>query len=145
MQVPRRYSKRELLGKLRVHYLFSADELPGIGEHSSRWEVVSAFLQLGEARAERLIETEGGIALLQSIPGRLNTGAIYIYNEALRVFLWMRFDRDDDLNGVDFDRAVWAYRLLQFTAGNTTKHTSPVRQMSAPSSAAGQPVSRWVH
>ena len=27
----------------------------------------------------------------------------------------MRFDRDDDLNGKDFDRAVWAYRLLQWT------------------------------
>ncbi len=27
----------------------------------------------------------------------------------------MRFDRDDDLDGVDFDRAVWAYRLLQWT------------------------------
>ena len=27
----------------------------------------------------------------------------------------MRFDRDDDLNGADFDRAVWAYRLLQWT------------------------------
>ncbi len=26
----------------------------------------------------------------------------------------MRFDRDDDLNGVDFDQAVWAYRLLKW-------------------------------
>ena len=36
------------------------------------------------------------------------------YNESLRVFLWLRFDRDDDLNGPDFDRAVWAYRLLKW-------------------------------
>jgi hypothetical protein len=26
----------------------------------------------------------------------------------------MRFDRDDDLNGRDFDRAVWAYRLHEW-------------------------------
>jgi hypothetical protein len=51
---------------------------------------------------------------LQSVSKRPNTGAIYVYNESLRVFLWLRFDRDDDLNGPDFDRAVWAYRLLKW-------------------------------
>ena len=115
MHTQRRYSKRELLGQLRVEYLFSVHELPGITLSSSRWEVLGAFLKAGEARAERLIETDGGFLFLQSIPGRRNTGAIYAYNEVAQVFLWMRFDRDDDLNGVDFDRAVWAYRLLQWT------------------------------
>ena len=115
MPTPRRYSKRELLGQLRVEYLFSVHELPGITSSSSRWEILGAFLQAGEARAERLIETEGGFLFLQSIPGRRNTGAIYVYNEAAQVFLWLRFDRDDDLNGADFDQAVWAYRLLQWT------------------------------
>ena len=115
MPTPRRYSKRELLGQLRVEYLFSVHELPGITSSSSRWEILGAFLQAGEARAERLIETEGGFLFLQSIPGRRNTGAIYVYNEAAQVFLWLRFDRDDDLSGADFDQAVWAYRLLQWT------------------------------
>lgn len=115
MLTQRRYSKRELLGQLRVEYLFSIHELPGITPYSSRWEVLGAFLKAGEARAERLIETEGGFLFLQSIPGRRSTGAIYAYNEAAKVFLWMRFHRDDDLDGVDFDRAVWAYRLLQWT------------------------------
>ncbi len=115
MHTQRRFSKRELLGQLRVEYLFSVHELPGITSSSSRWEVLGAFLQAGEARAERLIETDGGFLFLQSIPGRRSTGAIYVYNEAAQVFLWLRFDRDDDLNGVDFDRAVWAYRLLQWT------------------------------
>ncbi len=115
MHTQRRYSKRELLGQLRVEYLFSVHELPGITSSSSRWEVLGAFLKAGEARAERLIETDGGFLFLQSIPGRRSTGAIYAYNEAAQVFLWMRFDRDDDLNGVDFDQAVWAYRLLQWT------------------------------
>ena len=115
MPTPRRYSKRELLGQLRVEYLFSVHELPGITSSSSRWEILGAFLQAGEARAERLIEIEGGFLFLQSIPGRRNTGAIYVYNEAAQVFLWLRFDRDDDLSGADFDQAVWAYRLLQWT------------------------------
>ena len=115
MHTQRRYSKREVLGQLRVEYLFSVHELPGVNAASSRWEILGAFLQAGEGRAERLIETESGLLFLQSIPGRPNTGAIYVYNEAAQVFLWMRFDRDDDLNGVDFDQAVWAYRLLRWT------------------------------
>ena len=115
MKTQRRYSKRELLGRLRVDYLFTADGLPGITESSSRWEILGAFLRVGEARAERLIETDGGLIFLESIPHRPNTGAIYVYNEAAKVFLWLRFDRDDDLNGSDFDHAVWAYRLLRWT------------------------------
>jgi hypothetical protein len=114
MTMQRRYSKRELLGRLRVDYLFSTDALPDITPGSSRWEVLAAFLKAGEARAERLIETDGGLIFLQSIPHRPNTGAIYVYNEATGAFLWMRFDRDDDLNGGDFDQAVWAYRLLKW-------------------------------
>jgi hypothetical protein len=126
----RRYSKRELLGQLRVDYLFSTDSLSGLTSSSSRWEVLAAFLKAGDARAERLIETEGGLIFLQSIPHRPNTGAIYVYNEAARVFLWMRFDRDDDLNGSDFDQAVWAYRLLRWTnlldrAGNRSARVYP--------------------
>ena len=115
MRTQRRSSKREVLGQLRVEYLFSVHELSGVTPESSRWEVFGAFLKAGEARAERLIETEGGFLFLQSIPGRANTGAIYVYNEATQVFLWLRFDRDDDLSGRDFDQAVWAYRLLRWT------------------------------
>ena len=115
MKTQRRYSKRELLGRLRVDYLFSTDALSGLASGSSRWEVLAAFLKAGDARAERLIETDGGLIFLQSIPHRPNTGAIYVYHEATGSFLWLRFDRDDDLNGVDFDKAVWAYRLLKWT------------------------------
>ena len=72
MHTQRRYSKRALLGRLRIDYLFSNDQLPGITPESSRWEVLAAFLKAGDARAERLIETEGGMIFLQSIPsGRI--------------------------------------------------------------------------
>ena len=114
MRTQRCYSKRELLGQLQVDYLFSTNELPGVNASSSRWEVLAAFLKAGDARAERLIETDGGLIFLQSVPHRPNTGAIYVYNEATNAFLWMRFDRDDDLNGKEFDRAVWAYRLSKW-------------------------------
>jgi hypothetical protein len=114
MRTQSRYSKRELLGRLRVDYLFTTDKLPGVTSTSSRWEVLAAFLKAGDARAERLIETDGGLIFLQSIPHRPNTGAIYVYNESLGVFLWLRFDRDDDLNGHDFDNAVRVYRLLKW-------------------------------
>ncbi len=115
MKTQRRYSKRELLGQLRVDYLFSTDALPGLTPDSSRWEALAAFLKNGEARAERLIETDGGLIFLQSIPHRPNTGAIYVYHEETGAFLWLRFDRDCDLSGADFDRAVSAYRLLKWT------------------------------
>jgi hypothetical protein len=114
MRMQRRYSKRELLGQLQVDYLFSTNELSGVDASSSRWEVLAAFLKAGDARAERLIETDGGLIFLQSVPHRPNTGAINVYNEATNAFLWMRFDRDDDLNGKEFDRAVWAYRLSKW-------------------------------
>ena len=41
MHTQRRYSKRELLGRLRIDYLFSNDQLPGITPESSRWEVLA--------------------------------------------------------------------------------------------------------
>src|ERR1700686_4302377 len=62
-------------------YLFSTNKLPGIDASSSRWEVLAAFLKAGDARAERLIESDGGLIFLQSVPHRPNTGAIYVYNE----------------------------------------------------------------
>ncbi len=148
MHTQRRFSKRELLGQLRVEFLFSVHGLPGITSSSSRWEVLSAFLKAGEGRAERLIETDGGLLFLQSIPGRRNTGAIYAYNEAAQVFLWLRFDRDDDLNGIDFDQAVWAYRLLQWTTLErmAREQLVPKGAPEEPSSApASEPWSSLVH
>lgn len=127
MKMQRRYSKREVLGQLRVEYLFSTNELTGIHRMSLRWEVLAAFLKAGEGRAERLIETDGGLVFLQSIPHRPSTGAIYVYHEASGSFLWMRFDRDDDLSGREFDQVVWAYQLLKWTniKCSAEKGTSP--------------------
>jgi hypothetical protein len=110
----RRYSKRELLGSLHVDYVMSVTDL-GLAAGSNRWDVLRAFLAVGEARAERLVEEEDGFLILQSVPGRPNTGGIYLYAEKLQAFFWLRFDlKEDTLNADDFQLALRVYRLTAF-------------------------------
>ena len=110
----RRYSKRELLGSLHVDYVMSVTDL-GLAAGSNRWDVLRAFLAVGEARAERLVEEEDGFLILQSIPGRSNTGGLYLYTEKLHAFFWLRFDlKEDTLNADDFQLALRVYRLTAF-------------------------------
>jgi hypothetical protein len=114
----RRYSKRELLGNLHVDYVMSVTDL-GLAAGSNRWDVLRAFLAVGEARAERLVEEEDGFLILQSIPGRPNTGGIYLFTEPLQAFFWLRFDhKEDTLNGDDFQFALRVYHLLDGITGN---------------------------
>jgi hypothetical protein len=110
----RRYSKRELLGSLHVDYVMSVTDL-GLAAGSNRWDVLRAFLAVGEARAERLVEEDNGFLILQSIPGRPNTGGIYLYAENLQSFFWLRFDlKEDTLSADDFQLALRVYRLTAF-------------------------------
>ena len=106
----RRYSKRELLGNLHVDYVMSVTDL-GLAAGSNRWDVLRAFLAVGEARAERLVEEEDGFLILQSVPGQPNTGGIYLFAEPLQAFFWIRFDvKEDTLNGNDFQFALRVYQ-----------------------------------
>jgi hypothetical protein len=119
----RRYSKRELLGSLHVDFVMSVKDL-GFAPGANRWDVLRAFLVVGEARAERLVEDDGGFLLLQSVPGRANTGAIYAYIEQLQAFFWLRFEqKEDTLNGDDFQNALRIYHLVQFVQRGNTDHT----------------------
>jgi hypothetical protein len=114
----RRYSKRELLGSLYVDYVMSVTDL-GLTPKANRWDVLRAFLDVGEARAERLVEETGGFLLLQSVPGRPNTGAVYAYIEQLQAFFWLRFEqKEDTLNGEDFQHALRIYHLVSFVSGH---------------------------
>ena len=114
----RRYSKRELLGSLYVDYVMSVTDL-GLTPKANRWAVLRAFLDVGEARAERLVEETGGFLLLQSVPGRPNTGAIYAYIERLQAFFWLRFEqKEDTLNGEDFQHALRIHHLVRFVSGH---------------------------
>ena len=117
----RRYSKRELLGSLHVDCILSVSDL-GLARGANRWEVLRAFLDRGEARAERLVEDADGLLILQSIPGRENTGAIYVYRESRQAFFWLRFgDREDDLNPEDFQNALRVHRLVRLVADATAR------------------------
>ena len=117
----RRYSKRELLGSLHVDCILSVSDL-GLTPGTSRWEVLGAFLDRGEAHAQRLVEDRNGFVILQSIPGRQNTGAIYVYRESLQAFFWLRFgDREDDLNPEDFQNALRVHRLVRLVADAPSK------------------------
>jgi hypothetical protein len=113
----RRYSKRELLGSLHVDYVMSVTDL-GLAPNANRWDVLRAFLNVGEARAERLVEETGGFLLLQSVPGCPNTGAIYAYIERLQAFFWLRFEqKEDTLNGEDFQNVLRVHHLVKFVSG----------------------------
>ena len=113
----RRYSKRELLGSLHVDYVMSVSDL-GLIPGTNRWEVLRAFLTRGEGRAERVVEAQDGFLILQSIPGRQNTGALYLYRESLGAFFWLSFgEHEGDLSGEDFQKAWRIHRLIRFVAG----------------------------
>jgi hypothetical protein len=117
----RRYSKRELLGSLQVDCILSVSDL-GLAPGANRWQVLRAFLERGEARAERLVEDRDGFVILQSVPGRQNTGGIYVYRESLQAFFWLRFgNREDDLNSEDFQNALRVHRLVRLVADAPSK------------------------
>jgi hypothetical protein len=66
----RHYSKRELLGSLHVDYVMSVTDL-GLAPKANRWDVLRAFLKVGEARAERLVEETAGFSssrVFQGVP-----------------------------------------------------------------------------
>ena len=125
----RRYSKRELLGSLHVDYIMSVSDL-GLQPDTNRWDVLRAFLKRGEARAERLVEDRHGFLILQSIPGRPNTGAMYLYRENLQAFFWLSFgNREDDLNGEDFQNALRVHRLIRLVGdGPRPRHRNRYRR-----------------
>jgi hypothetical protein len=129
MSYRRRYSKRELLGSLQVDFVMSVKDL-GLTPQSNRWVVLDAFLKRGEARAERLIEEPDGFLILESIPGRPNTGAVYLYRESLQSFFWLSFgNREDDLDGRDFENALRIHHLIRWVGnGPRPGHRRPHRR-----------------
>jgi len=137
----RRYSKRELLGSLHVDYVMSVTDL-GLAPKANRWDVLRAFLKVGEARAERLVEETGGFLVLQSVPRRPNTGAIYAYIERLQAFFWLRFEqKEDTLNGEDFQNTLRVHHLVRFVSGHPeTPHRHHRRNRKARRAAKGAAV-----
>jgi hypothetical protein len=67
----RRYSKRELLGSLHLDCIQSVSDL-GLAPGANRWEVLRAFLDRGEARAEGLVERSGRLSASIGPPDSAN-------------------------------------------------------------------------
>jgi hypothetical protein len=104
-------------GEISFQPLFTSGDI-GVRDGATVEQVVTSFLWIGEAIAERWIEMPKGILLLQSIPGRDGSGAIYLYDRDRQVFFFVNFadGRDDSFTAVEFDALVNEYDLVSFAA-----------------------------
>ena len=101
-------------GAIRFDPLFTTDDI-GVRQDASIEHVVKAFLNAGEALASRWIEMPRGILLLQSVPDKPASGAIYLYDREGRIFYFVSFleGRDDALTVSEFDQLVVEYDLVR--------------------------------
>ena len=93
----------------RIEYrpIFRATDLKGIGRKSSHMHVLLAFQQVAECTVERFVEAPNGWLLLASIPGRPNTGGIYLYDDRSKGIYWLSVaGRDENFNAADFDNLL---------------------------------------
>lgn len=97
--------------------LFTTDEI-GLRKDASIEHVVKVFLAVGEGMAARWIEMPRGILLLQTVPGQLASGAIYLYDRERNIFFFVDFveGRNDSLTPAEFDQLVVEYDLVSWTA-----------------------------
>ena len=106
-------------GPVTASPLFTAASLKGIGASSSVWQIVEQFLQLSEGVAERIAEGPGGLLLLVGVPGRENTGALYLYQKSSHVFFSLDFAAQDSFSSMSFDAIVQMYSLDKLIATPT--------------------------
>lgn len=97
--------------------LFTTNDI-GLSKDASVEHVVKVFLTVGEAMAARWIEMPRGILLLQAVPDRPASGAIYLYDRERHIFFFVDFvdGRDDTLTAAEFDQLVAEYDLVSWTA-----------------------------
>jgi hypothetical protein len=107
-------------GAIRFEPLFTTADI-GLRPEASVEHVVKAFLNVGEALAARWIEMPRGILLLQSVPDRPASGAIYLYDRERHIFYFVSFldGSDDALTPAEFDQLVGEYDLVSRAANPT--------------------------
>jgi len=77
-------------------------------------EIVTAFLELGEAIATRWIETRKGVLLLQMVPDDGASGAIYIFDRQREQWFMLSFEGcEDQFTPEKFDRTFTEYDLFR--------------------------------
>ena len=129
-------------GKLYFHKLF---HLAGLGLKDSGIHVdriIREFLKIGEAVAARWIQMPHGILILQMVPGKADSGAIYLYDREQQMFYMVGFDGPDDhLTVEEFDRLMDEYGLLlfaeqpQYARSSTPSMPGTVRNSAVPAPA----------
>lgn len=98
------------LGKMAAYKMMSWRD-----QHAnSIEEIVTAFLQIGEAVATRWIETRKGILLLQMAPDNNASGAIYLFDRQREQWYLLSFEEcEDQFTAEKFDRAFSEYDLFR--------------------------------
>ena len=104
-------------GALMFTALFTSREI-GLGDHAGIEHVTKVFMHVGEALPTRWIEMPKGVLFLQTVPGRIATGGIYLYDRERNIFFFLTFaeGRDDSLTATEFDDLVGEYDLISMTA-----------------------------
>ncbi len=121
-------------GTLSFHRLFSTQEI-GLGNHAEYFTngVIRQFLKIGEAVAGRWIEMPLGVLILQMVPGRPDSGAIYLYDRKQQIFYMLGFDgEDDNLTLEEFNDLVAEYDLLRFAEQPSRVQLEPPPPPSLP-------------
>ncbi len=89
--------------------MFRATELKGAGRKSSHLQVMVAFQQTAECTVDRFVEAPNGWLLLASVPGRPNTGGIYLYDDRSKYIFWLAIaGREEDFSASEFDNLLHA-------------------------------------
>jgi hypothetical protein len=104
-------------GAVSFEPLFTAEDI-GLRKDANVEHAIKVFLYVGEAIASRWIEMPKGVLLLQTIPGRPESGAIYLYDRQQQIFYFVFFEegRDDSLTTAQFEQLVGEYNLLVWTS-----------------------------
>jgi hypothetical protein len=98
------------LGKMSITKMFNCrDDAAGSIE-----QIVTAFLELGDAIATRWIETRKGVLVLQMVPDNSESGAIYVLDRQHDQWYWLTFDECEcEFTSEKFDRAFSEYDLFR--------------------------------
>ena len=102
-------------GTITPHRLFGVREL-GFGTPEPHVDlVIKAFLGIGEAVAARWIQMPNAILLLQMVPEKAASGAIYVYDRLCQDFYMLSFEgAEDTLTVEEFSQLLPEYNLLRF-------------------------------
>lgn len=104
-------------GPVSFHPLFTAEDI-GLRKDASVEHAIKVFLYIGEAIASRWVQMPQGVLLLQAVPDKPQSGAIYLYDRERKIFYFACFEqgRDDSLSVEEFEQLMTEYDLVSWTA-----------------------------